>query len=212
VVAPLYYGHYYKTEGRIFPSSMDWTFPAELRAARAARDAAPLKSLEHMLRLPPDPIAGASRAVPDAFVHIVWMQIWRAEEGLRVQPWLSSAMSDLYIRGFAGLVPAGTVWFLARRRQVPRQWREWGWILLTTCLLFCFSALAFGWGYPVFGYGVFKAKYMSPALLWIPYAAVLPLSGRSFDQAESGWRSIASTAALLVLVMFVCVNHLLPVY
>jgi hypothetical protein len=73
------------------------------------------------------------------------------------------------------------------------------------------SALAFGWKYPLFSWGVFKAKYMIPAMLWIPYAALVPLS--EFTLVPHGfWRRSIASLAILALLVFVFVNHWLPVY
>jgi hypothetical protein len=101
----------------------------------------------------------------------------------------------------------GTAWFFFRRRQVPTRWHHWGRILLGCSLLFCLSSLSFAWRYPLFALGLFKAKYIAPALFWIPYAVALPLSGE-----QVGWRARATEAGLVALVMFMFVNHLLPVY
>jgi hypothetical protein len=212
VVAPLYYHRYYQPEGQFFPTSIDWQFPRELSMALAARRAHPLQLIGHLLRIPDEPIVGSVAAVPDAFFHMVWHQVWRAESGLGLQTPLSSAVSDLYVRSFTVLTLLGSGWFFLRRRQVPRVWRQWGLMLLGSSLAYCLSALGFAWKYPLFELGVFKAKYMSPALFWVPYAAVLPLSGRSLTSAQDAWHALATGAALAALIAFMGVNHLLPVY
>jgi hypothetical protein len=212
IVAPLYYHRYYQAEGQFFPAAMGWEFPTELAAAVAARRAHPWWLIGHLLRIPDEPIVGSVRAVPDAFFHMVWHQLWRAESGLGLQTPFSSAVSDLYVRSFTVLTLFGSGWFFVRHRQVPKMWRQWGLILLGSSLAYCLSALAFAWKYPLFELGVFKAKYMSPALFWVPYAAVLPLSGRGSTWAQGRWRALITRTALAALVLFMCLNHWVPVY
>jgi hypothetical protein len=212
VVAPLYYHRYYQPEGQFFPTSVDWQLATDLARAVADRQAHPLQLIARMLRIPDEPIVGSTSAVSDSLLHVVWHQVWRAEVPLGTQSPLSSAVSDLYVRCFTFATLLGIGWFFWRRRQVPRPWHQWGWILLGASLAYSLSALSFAWKYPMFGLGLFKAKYMSPALFSVPYAALLPLSGRSLRSARAHWHALAVMGALAALFWFVCLNHLLPVY
>jgi hypothetical protein len=59
---------------------------------------------------------------------------------------------------------------------------------------------------------VFKTKYMSPAVLWIPYAAAVGFADDWFVARQATWLRWFETVGFYALVAFVLINHLLPVY
>lgn len=212
VIAPLFHQRYWIPERRLMPSALDWQIPEELEGLRADRDAHRLRFLRRMLRSPERPIVGTNQPVVDSFVHTIWLHTWKRDETLGGQAKLSAQVSDFYVRVFAFLLPAGTILFLIRRRKIPEDWRHLGWVLLVLAAVFCGAALYFAWQYPVFGWRAFKGKYICPAMLWIGYATAPVLLGAWFPAAGSRLHRYLSTVALLALVLFVFLNHLLPVY
>lgn len=212
IVAPFYYSRYYQVEHEWMPAAMEWQKTRELTATRAKRDAAPRAFLAHMLRILTESIADAPRPVMDSFVHSIWFHTWKRDKWLGKQPEPSLTVSNCYVRFFPYVLLLGTLLFLLGPRHGPKEWRQLGWVLLATTALFTVAAIAFAWKYPIWGWRVFKAKYMSPAILWVAYAAAMPLSLPRFARSQSTWRSWAEALALVALLVFMFVNHILPVY
>jgi hypothetical protein len=212
LVLPLYYNRYYKTEGTWMPAAMEWLRPHDLKVARAARDAAPWRFVRNMLRIPQQPVAGAGQPVVDSFYHSVWLHTWKFDTAMGPQAPLGVPVSDGYVRAFAYVLPVGTVLFLLRQRHLPSSWRHLGWLLLAIAALFTASALSFAWQYPLWDWRVFKAKYLSPALLWVPYATAVVFADRGLGALETRTARWIQRAGLSLVLAFMCVNHLLPVY
>ena len=59
---------------------------------------------------------------------------------------------------------------------------------------------------------MFKTKYMSPAVLWIPYAAAVEFADDWIVARQATWLRWIETVGFYALVAFVLINHLLPVY
>jgi hypothetical protein len=212
IVAPFYYFRYYETEHEWMPAAMEWQKPVELAQTRAKRDALPEKFLADMLRMPTESIVDAKRPVMNSFVHSIWFHIWKRDKWLGMQTEPSLSVSNFYVRLFPAILVAGTLLFLFGPRFGAKGWRQLGWVMAVTTLLFTIGALAFAWKYPIWGWRVFKAKYMSPAILWVAYAAAMPLSLPRFSRPASVLRRCAEATALIALVAFMLINHALPVY
>jgi hypothetical protein len=266
LAAPLYYDKYFRPLGQIFPQNIEWLRADDLRAALASRDADPWGFVRHMIRIPEEPIVGTQDPVVDSAVHSLWLQIWKRDSALGEQARPSLAVSDFYVRVFPVIVAGSTLLFLVRRRRMPRAWRHLGYVLLTVAVTYCVLLLYFGWKYPIWDWRIFKAKYITPAVLWIPYCVALPFVGRSggpqisvrslaslepadpqvsvrslaslepadpqvsvrslasLEPADGSsqrrwWRrtagdAVAAVAVIyaLAVVLFVLINHLLPVY
>jgi 4-amino-4-deoxy-L-arabinose transferase-like glycosyltransferase len=213
LIAPFYYLHYYKPLGQIFPQPMEWMRADDLKAALKVRDANPWRFVTHVIRVPVEPITGTQDPVTDSFVHSIWLQIWKRDAALGRQGDLSLVVSDLYVRSFPVVVLASTLRFLIRRRTLPRAWRQLGHVLLPVSVMFCLALLYFGWKYPLWDWRIFKAKYIAPAVLWIPYCVTLPFVSSSTSWARMArWNELRTNAVALLLMLFMFVNHLLPVY
>jgi hypothetical protein len=212
IVAPFYYSRYYKTEHEWMPAAMEWQKPSELAQIRAKRDALPEKFLADMLRIPTESIVDAKRPVMNSFFHSIWFHIWKRDKWLGVQTEPSLTVSNIYVRLFPAFLIIGTLLFLVGPRFGPKDWRQLGSVMMVTAILFTIGAIAFAWKYPIWGWRVFKAKYMSPAILWVAYAAAMPLSLPKFSLPASALRQCTEAAALIALAAFMVINHVLPVY
>ena len=213
LVSPLYYVRYYRPLGQIFPQAMDWLRADDLKHALRLRDAHRWASLVHMIRVPKEAITGTQEPVRDSFIHSIWLQTWKRDVGLGAQAPLSLAVSDLYVRVSPLIVLASTALFAVRRHKLPVALRDLGCVLAAVSVGFCLALLRFGWMYPLWDWEVFKAKYIAPAVLWIPYCIAL-LVERTSNSPDSGprWSRFKTDAVLLVLILFMFTNHLLPVY
>ncbi len=212
IVAPLYYSRYYKTEHEWMPAAMEWQKTGELAQIRAKRDIFPRKFLTDMLRIPTESIVDAKRPVMNSFVHSIWFHIWKRDKWLGIQTEPSLTVSNFYVRVFPAILAIGTLLFLFWPRFGRKDWRHLGWVMMATMILFTIGAVAFAWKYPIWGWRVFKAKYMSPAILWVAYATAMPLSLQRFSLRPSVVRQVAEATALIALFTFMLVNHVLPVY
>ncbi|MGH7439502.1 MAG: hypothetical protein ACRENE_27755, partial [Polyangiaceae bacterium] len=189
LAAPLYYTRYYKPLGVLFPSAMDWRRADDLAAARKLRDADRLRFALNLVRFPREPIVGSPDPVRDSFIHSIWFQTWKRDSIIGPQSKLSLAVSDLYARASLFFVLPGTLLLFLRRRKLPQAWRDLGWVLLPLSAAYCLSLLYFGWKYPLWDWEPFKAKYITPALLWIPYCigfVTVAVSSRSTHAIRFG--------------------------
>lgn len=212
IISPYFYHHFYQVEGKVMPISIDWERPSELALERQKRDQAPLKFFLHMIRIPTQDSADPQKPELDSFISMVWTQTWKRDSWLGKQPEPSLSFSNAYAHFFTWTLLAGTGYFFVRRRQIPRDWADVGWLLMGITVVFSAAALSFSYQYPMFDWRVFKAKYMSASLFWIIYATCIVFADTWFTNSK--WRGVRwlEHASLLALLSFVFINHLLPVY
>lgn len=210
VISPIYVGRYYRTEGRFMPSDMEWLRSDVLPAARKQRDQAPVTFVLRNLDFTLTPVIGSQVSARGSMTHSTWLQTWARDSELGRQPPVSLGVSGVYIVVFAVLMLAGTVLFFVRGRRLPNEWRHLGWVLFGVGLMWLSASVVFAWKYPMFDWQVYKAKHVTPYVLWVVFAAVLPLAFRAFrDKRRWQW---LEPAAIVLLVAFIALNHLLPVY
>ncbi|MGO9837844.1 MAG: hypothetical protein ACLP1X_26955 [Polyangiaceae bacterium] len=215
LVAPLYYTRYYVPLHHLFPSNMDWLKEDDLKAALAKRDADRWGFLLHILRLPAESVTGAREPVRDSFFHSTWLQLWKRDGGLAGQEEgpVALRVSNFYIRVFPIFIAVSTALFCFQRRRLPAVWLNFGLVLLAVSVTYGAALLYYGWSYPLWDWEPLKAKYMTPAVLWIAYCTALPFVGRSTATAMAPWlRELVTHGVPLLLMVFMFVNHLLPVY
>ncbi len=212
VIAPLYSHRYMNAEGHREPAAMDWQRPLDLAAARAARDAAPLRFVANIVRLADRSMLESQYPVVDSFVNSIWLHTWKRDGCLGLQPQPSIRVSNFYIVVFPLPLFAGTAWFILRQRRIAEAWRQVGWVLLAIAAVFCASAIAFAWNYPLWDWRVFKGKYVTPAVLWIAYAVGVFLSDPGHREHRPVFRNSIERLSIGLLLAFMIVNHALPVY
>ena len=213
VVTPLYSHRYLSADGHREPAAMDWQRPLDLAAARAARDAVPIRLLTNVLRIPSRSITESQYPVVDSFFNSIWLHTWKRDGCLGLQPEPSLSVSNFYIVVFPFLLVSGTAWFMLRQRRIAEDWRHLGWVLLWVGVVFCASAIAFAWNYPLWDWRVFKGKYITPVVFWVAYATGIAFSDSLLEKWQrAGWKKWVERAVLLVLVAFMLANHGLPVY
>ena len=212
VIAPLYAHRYMNAEGHREPAAMDWQRPLDLAAARSVRDAAPLRFLVNTVRLPDRSMLDSQYPVVDSFVNSIWLHTWKRDGCLGVQPQPSIRVSNFYIVVFPLPLIAGTAWFILRQRRITEAWRQVGWVLLAIAAVFCASAIAFAWNYPLWDWRVFKGKYVTPAILWIAYATGLYFDDQRYRATRPNFKKWVEGLALGLLLTFTVINHALPVY
>ncbi len=212
VVVPFYYERNYKEMGQWMPAAMDWQRKDDLSKVRADRDAAPVAFVARMLHYPSKAPDDPQEPVVDSFPHLSWLQTWTKDSCFGKQPEPSLTFSRCYQTTFAYTLLAGTVLFFARKRRIPRNWRDMGWLLLGITLVYSSLALTFGWKYPLWDWRVFKTKYMAPVVFWVPYASTVLFADNWWLSIRCWCKELVDNLALVALVAFVVINHSLPVY
>lgn len=212
VVLPFYYERNYSHVGQWMPAAMDWQRKDDLVQLRLRRDATPVAFVAHMLRYPLTAPENPQTPVMDSFLHLTWLQTWTKDIWLGAQPEPSLTFSRIYRRLFAYTTLLGTAAFLFRARRMPRNWRDAGWLLLGITIFYSVLALTFGWKYPLWDWRVFKAKYMTPVVFWVPYATAALFGGGWWSNIRGWFKERLHDLALLALLAFVLINHILPVY
>ncbi len=213
LVWPFYYQRYFTSEGKYFPTPMEWIMTGTLKARWAERDADPVGFTLRMLRWPGKPFFGmGTPVVQDSYLHSFWMHLWKRDAWLGPQTQFSSLLSDVYIGFFFVLFVTGTFLFFTLHSRRPKIWNHLGWVLLCIGLLFHGVMVTYAYMYPVWEWRVFKANFIAFSLLWIPYCSAIVLY-HVLDAARSAQlRSVLGWVALFAVAEFMVFNHLLPVY
>ena len=216
VAAPLYYQRNMKPEGKLFFSGMDFSGGEEVMQRmyklREERDDHPVLFILHILRLPN---LDFSWPQYDSFFHVSWYQTWKHPGQPRVKttsPPLVQALSYVYIFLFFVPLGIGTILFLYHfnKRQTPVL--DFGMILFIIAILFCAAQVYFAFRYPAWQWAVMKAKYISPAILWVPFTLAYCLHLLDDQLQHSRWRSIFVACCSVFVAAFLCANHFFPVY
>jgi hypothetical protein len=213
IVGPFYYTHYFLTEGVLFPNNLEWLQRDVLQVERPKRDEHPVQFIGHMLRFPREPFWGmGTPVVRDSFLHSVWFHLWKRDPLIGTQSRLGTFVSDVYMSFFFGVCLLGTMLFLLFQSRRSQPWNDLGWILIGITLTFCIALLAFGYRYPVWKWGVFKSKYIAIAFIWIPYCSALIVHHILAVRSWQGWGERIQAILLLLVLAFMCVNYLGPIY
>lgn len=212
-VSPLYYSRYYKPFGQVFPTAIDWLRANDLKRALALRDSNRWAFILHMVRIPERSITGTQEPIRDSFIHSIWLHTWKLDISVGPQAPFSLAISDLYIRGAPFVLAVAAVVLVVRARRLPVAMRDFGIVLGVIAMTFCAGQLYFAWKYPLWDWGVFKAKYMTPAVLWIAFSVgALVDTWASHRPSAPFWDRFKTDAVLVLVLAFMCTNHLVPVY
>lgn len=212
IVSPFYYAQYYRDEGKIFPISLEWQRVETLQEVRYERDTHPIQFVSHMLRIPEKGFWKDSEPTMDSFFHSIWLQLWKRDAILGSQSPLSLLLSNMYIVIFFCTLVLGMVYFPVFYSRRMQAWNQLGYLLFGIALIFFLAMIVFAYQYPVWDWRVFKAKYMIPAFLWIPYCVGLIVHD-TLRAIRIPWlRILAGASAVLVVFVFMFLNHVLPVY
>ncbi len=205
------YDRYYREEGKLMPVSMDWQRPEDLAAIHKVRDQDRVGFVLRLLK-PEGPFTNIREPARDSVTASLWMLTFRKDWVLGAQSDFSNSVSDFYTVVFLLLALWGTLLFVGAPASQPRAWNHLGWVLYLVGAAFTFSLVLFNYRYPLFDWIEVKAKYVTAGLLWIPWAAAQTLT------QTLGWRWRPRPHRWLVggvagcLLLWMCVNHLTPVY
>ena len=205
--APYYYTRYFKETGKWLPVGMEWQRPEDLQKTRAERDAHPLLFTAHMLRVPAQ-LFGGTYSIQNSLWHHLWFHTWKTDRYWMTQGPLSSIISTFYATFSLPLFAFGFLIFFAGRNSLPRSLNHFGWILFLHTVLLLVAILRFAYEYPLFDWALFKPKYIASAVLWIPFC--FGVAACSLGQVLQG--KIFRSSLFALLLLFMTVNHLLPVY
>ena len=217
IATPLYYQRNIKPEGKLFSYSMDFSGGEEtilaMNKEREERDREPLLFVLRLLRLPYDDFHG--QPVYDSFFHTSWYQTWKHPGTPRVKTIpspMAQALSDMYIFFFFLPLGIGTILFLENFNKRQTTLLDFGMVLLVIAVLFSAAQVHFAFEYPAWRWAVFKAKYIAPAVLWVPFALAYCVHLLDRQLEHKRWYTTFVTCCIAITGIFLFLNHSIPVY
>ncbi len=211
LIGPFYYQHYYRSEGTFVPVSMEWFGGKQLLVLREQRDKNPVGFLVRILRIPERSVQSLSRPLQDSVWSQIWFQTWKRDGFLQWGSPVVALVSNIEARIFFVVFYAGLFLFVFRY-QKRDPWAIFGVILSGISCCYLLAIVKFGYDYPLLHWLVFKAKYVAPALLWIPFALALCTDTFLARLHSARIRNICTQALLFCVFLLLSVNYLLPVY
>lgn len=207
VALPFYYVRYYQTEGSLMPVGMEWERPRDLARARHLRNKQPSLFALHMLRVP-SMLFGREAPVQDSLWHRLWFDTWKGDPVWGPQTKISNTLSTLYANFTLLLFFLGMMFFLWKKGTAYTSFSDLGWLLFLQSMLSGIALLSFAYQYPLFDWGVFKAEYVPIVPLFATYCITIAIHSASQCLSERKY----SAVILVMLLAFMSMNHLLPVY
>lgn len=204
--APFYYTRYYQREQSWMPIGMEWQRKEDVSSARTLRDAHPILFILYVLRMPENLFLD-EYPLQDSLWHRLWFDMWKGDPSWGPQTKASDVMSTFYATTFIPLFLLGLFLFILKKNRSRSALSDFGWILFLQGALSCAALLIFAYQYPLFDWGVFKAKYIPIALLFATYCIAI---ATHFIRQYVKW--ITSSSIFIGLLIFMMANHLLPVY
>ena len=216
LISPIYIRRNYLQEGELFPTYMGMHFERDLERLRALRDADRFDYIAYIMRITDRSFLELNTPLDNSFFHTIWLQTWKREnnhwELHGPKSALSGYISNVYFFLFILPVLLGSTLFAFRRRKQQEPLHDFGNILLLLSTLFSLAQLAFAYVYPLGMQEVIKATYIAPALLWIPFASGYCVHSAQLSQKFLRYKPFISTGLLGFLLLFVVLNHTVPVY
>ena len=207
MAAPFYYVHYYQSEGNWMPVGMEWQQPENLARARSLIKNKPFSYVMNSIRIPPR-LFQRDYPVQNSLWHRLWFDAWKGDAVWGPQTKFSEAVSTFYAMAFLPVFLFGMFLFLWKRSRENNAISDFGWLLFLQSSLLCAGLLTFAYRYPLFDWGVFKAKYAPLVLLFAVYCISIVIH----SVTKRILKRELSTALLIGLLVFMSINHLLPVY
>ena len=216
IASPLYYYRYYQTEGKIFPINMEWTggeIEMEMMyKRREMRDQNPLAFFFDIVRTPSFS-PGSTEPDNSSFWNVAWFHTWKQPFRLRDNRNISPPiLSDIYIYLFLLPVLLGTLLFLKNFQKHHTALSDFGMILLVIGFLFCAAQLRIAFLFPAWAWAVMKAKYIAPAILWVPFTVAYCAQALSTRWQHMAFHRQYILVCMACLTIFLILNHVIPIY
>jgi hypothetical protein len=212
---PYYYSRYYIHEGKFFPINAEWTVKEEMEQAIAKRDEDRIQFFKDLFHLHPA-YAATDPERTDAETNRLW-DVWRdfwirnTRTG-QVRSVAALKVGLLYMHIASWLLPAGLLIFLQRVRR-RTSWIRLGWVILGFSLIQIAAQVHYIYRLPYAGYGPGKALYILPFVWGIGYLVVTTFQDqRLLPKFLRGSLPKLQHALMTVVLIFVIVNHAIPVY
>ena len=213
LISPLYISRNFAQEGDLFPMNMSWLTRIELAKQRSIRNEDVIGFFTHTMRIPRKFFSERTSPIQDSVIHRVWLQTWIREKYIGgLQSPLSDLISTFYYFFFLVPVTAGSLLFIIRSRSHTDAFHSFGKVLFALSCIFFLAMLAFIFKYPVWNWGVIKAKYIAPALLWMPFAVAYCVHYILHIKMFSRFRPLIMSGSLALLLLFVFLNYTVPIY
>lgn len=208
VAFPYYYLRYYKTEGSFFPNNGDWIIEDALIEARIKRDENPVLFFINFFEPAPvhaDPEKGIRHRDYDVLrFSDTWRDVWIKDQFLGDTKKSALFFGIGYLWIFPMLMLIALPTFLLGFTN-PTPWDKLGVVFLGFGALQLLAFISYMYAHPFAGWGPTKGIYIAP-IVWV----VGFLTGTLFGEGPLPlWRRLL---LLLLLLTFVIVNHVIPVY
>ncbi len=220
LTSPYYLLRYFRQEGILFPSNADVVLGEELVTARVYRDLH-MEKFFFLLFVPDCPFFFPRGAdMPDFHNHNyetprfadTWKDFWIADYNPLFQTRESSLVSLRYLQIAPWLLLLGFalwLWSFLRKRGAE----EWlGFILLAIALLFLLALTKYVYDYPHAPFKPTKGIYIAPAMWGVAYALSLALCRFPRILVLPALQRAYERLLLVLVVVFLFLNHLLPIY
>lgn len=215
-VSPLYIGRNYTQSKELFPVNMNWRLKDELVVVRAERDSDIIGFMAHAFRIPKGFFSISDDSIKNSFVHTVWFQTWKIEGSqlrkFNLDSHGASMISSLYYFLFILPFIAGSTLFVIRARKRNDALHDFGKVLLGIVCIFVLAQTSFFYKFPMWKYGIMKAKYIAPALLWIVFASAYCVHVALQLKCLQKFRPFITYGSLGLVLLYVVLNHVVPVY
>lgn len=214
IVFPYYYGRYYMQEGTFLPLNTEWTAKEDTERAIAKRNEDPVQFFVELFG-PTSVHASAGPTHTDYDVNHLsdaWRDLWIRNQWTGNTTPRALQAGLLYMHVFPWLIFGGLLLFLERiRRRTP--WIRLGWILVTFSILQVLALIQYIYRIPFAGYGPAKGLYILPTVWGIGYLAVMAFQEKRLVPKRFRHRTaLLQHGLLLIVALFVVVNHVIPAY
>jgi hypothetical protein len=210
LVSPYYYTRYYATQGKLFPSNADFFQREEQDQSREARDADRPGFLWKMITASGAPSGNPQYRDMDAARLVeTWRDAWRQDLWLGPQDAVRRLVSALYLLFMPLLCIVGGVLFFCWR-DAPPLWRRLGFLLL---IIFCANAAAlvkYTYDFPWPGAVLMKGIYVASSTWFLAFC--LAHLTRLRTVLDLRWAKFWQALLSVLLLLFVLLNHVLPIY
>ena len=214
IVFPYYHTRYYMQEGRYFPLNTEWDAGGAVQDAIAQREQDPGKFFTDLFS--PSPVHAAQGIThPDDQTNRLadmWRDFWVRRISTGETTHSALRMGLLYMLLAPWLMLVGFILFL---RNITRRnaWVRLGWVLLAFSLLQLAAMIHYIYRIPFAGWVPAKGLYVLPSIWGITYLIVNAfLDHRLIPKPLRGSLPKLQHVLMAAVLMFVAINHGIPVY
>ncbi|HLD71124.1 MAG TPA: hypothetical protein VI873_00735 [Candidatus Peribacteraceae bacterium] len=206
IAFPYYYLRYEKTEGTFFPYNGDWIIEGAMQESRTKRDENPVRFFVDAFEVSPVHLKDGLRFHDSEVIRLldVWRDFWLKDQFLGGTSKMAEIVGIGYMWSFPMLILIALPTYLLGL-HTRSMWNKLGGVILAFATLQFIAMVLYVYKNPFPGWGPNKGMYIAAAMWGIAF-----LIGTLFGEGPLPlWRRLL---LLLLLLTFVIVNHVIPVY